>query len=56
MKNIFEYYFFDNMYTLFLLDILHVEKICEILIYNINSFLQKKFGIKLRDGQGKWGL
>ena len=30
------------MYTLFLLHILYLEKICEILIYNINSFLQNK--------------
>ena len=30
------------MYILFLLHTLHLEKICEILIYNINSFLQKK--------------
>ena len=41
------------MYTLSLLHILHLEKIFEFLIYNINSFLQKKIWHKIKGRLGE---
>ena len=41
------------MYTLSLLHILHLEKIFEFLIYNINSFLQKKIWHKIKGWLGE---